>query len=43
MDGGAEAMVRGLKLERHIDPVNIGVVEGIPILELARIIKIIVG
>lgn len=43
MEGGAKMRVRGLKLKRQIDPVNIGDGEGISILELARRIKKIVG
>ena len=43
VDDGAQAMVRSLDVERTIDPVNIGVAEGISIIEMARQIKAVVG
>ena len=43
VDDGAEAMVRGMAVDRRIDPVNIGVGRGISVLEMARLIKDIVG
>lgn len=43
VDDGAQAMVRSLDAERTIDPVNIGVAEGISIIEMAQQIKAIVG
>ncbi|WP_020405744.1 NAD-dependent epimerase/dehydratase family protein [Hahella ganghwensis] len=39
VDDGAEAMVRSLSIERKIDPVNIGIGEGISILDMAKKIK----
>ena len=43
VDDGAEAMVRGLEVQKVIDPVNIGVAKGISIIELAKLIKRYVG
>lgn len=43
VDDGAEAMVRGMAVERQIDPVNIGVGQGISVLDMAEMIKEIVG
>jgi len=43
VDDGAQAMVRSLDVERTIDPVNIGVAEGISIIDMAEQIKTIVG
>jgi len=43
VDDGAEAMVRGLKVAPITDPVNIGIGKGISILEMARLIKELVG
>jgi len=40
---GAEALVRALEIEPMIEPINIGDGEGISILELAKLIKEIVG
>lgn len=39
VDDGAEAMVRGLNVESHIEPINIGVAKGISIIEMAEFIK----
>ena len=39
VDDGAEAMVRGLDIEAHIEPINIGVAKGISIIEMAEFIK----
>lgn len=39
VDDGAEAMVRGLDIESHIEPINIGVAKGISIIEMAEFIK----
>lgn len=43
VDDGAEAMVRGMAVERRIDPINIGVGQGISVLDMAEMIKEIVG
>ncbi|MEW5755436.1 MAG: NAD-dependent epimerase/dehydratase family protein [Pseudomonadota bacterium] len=43
VDDGVEAMIRGMNVARSIDPVNIGVGEGISIMEMAKVIKSIVG
>lgn len=44
VEDGAEALVRGLEIEPRIDPINIGRGgEGISILDLAELIKRIVG
>lgn len=43
VDDGAEALVRALYIEPTIEPINIGVGKGISILELAKLIKEIVG
>lgn len=43
VDDGAEALVRGLEIEPSIDPINVGVGKGISILELAKLIKEVVG
>lgn len=43
VDDGAEAMLRGLEVQKVIDPVNIGVAKGISIIELAKLIKRYVG
>jgi len=43
VDDGAQAMVRSIEAERSIDPVNIGVAEGISILEMAEKIREYVG
>lgn len=43
VDDGAQAMVRSLNVERTIEPVNIGVAEGISIIDMANQIKDIVG
>ncbi|MBL4941082.1 MAG: NAD-dependent epimerase/dehydratase family protein [Colwellia sp.] len=43
VDDGAQAMVRSLDVDRTIEPINIGVAEGISIIEMARQIKAIVG
>ena len=40
---GAEAMIRSLYIEKHIDPINIGCASGISILEMAKLIKEYVG
>ncbi len=43
IDDGAEAMVRALNIPHCIDPINIGVGKGISILDLANLIKELVG
>jgi GDP-L-fucose synthase len=43
VDDGAEALVRALDLDPIVEPINIGVGKGISTLELARMIKEIVG
>jgi GDP-L-fucose synthase len=43
VDDGAEAMVRGLDASASIDPVNVGVGKGVSILEMAEIIRDMVG
>lgn len=43
VDDAAEAMVRALDIKPYIDPINIGVGKGISILEMANLIKEIVG
>lgn len=43
VEDGAEALIRGLDIPAHSDPINIGVGKGISILELAQFIKKAVG
>lgn len=43
VDDGAEAMIRALNIEKHIDPINIGVARGISIIDMAELIKKYVG
>jgi len=43
VDDGAEAMVRSLDVPRTIEPINIGVAEGISILDMANKISAYVG
>jgi len=43
VDDGAEALIRALEIKPTIEPINVGVGEGISILELARLIKETVG
>ena len=43
VDDGAEAMIRGLHAPATTDPVNIGVASGISILEMAELIREVVG
>ena len=43
VDDGAEAMIRGLNVESYLEPLNIGVGKGISILEMATLIKDLVG
>ena len=40
---GAEAMIRSLNIDKHIDPINIGIASGISIIDLANLIKNEVG
>lgn len=43
VDDGAEAMIRALDIEPHIDPINIGIASGISIIDLAKMIQKYVG
>ena len=43
VDDGAQAMVRSLNVKRTIEPVNIGVAEGISIIDMANLISEYVG
>jgi len=43
VDDGAEALVRALEIDAAVDPINIGVGKGISTIELANMIKEIVG
>jgi GDP-L-fucose synthase len=43
VDDGAEAMVRGMHVPGTVDPINIGVGRGISILEMAKLIRDLVG
>ena len=43
VEDGAKAMVKSLKIEKHIDPINIGVASGISIIDLAKLIKNEIG
>jgi GDP-L-fucose synthase len=43
VDDGAEAMIRGLSVDSTTDPINIGVGKGISVLEMAQLIKELVG
>jgi len=43
IDDGAEALIKALEIKDIIDPVNIGVGEGISIIDLANLIKEAVG
>lgn len=43
VDDGAEAMVRSLDVDAYIEPINIGVAEGISIIDMAQMIKQLVG
>jgi len=43
VDDGAEAMVRSLKAVRTVEPVNIGVAQGVSIIEMAELISSYVG
>jgi len=43
VDDGAEAMIRSLDIEKHIEPINIGCASGISILDMAKLIKKYVG
>lgn len=43
VEDGAEALIKALEIEPTIEPINIGRGEGISILELAKLIKEIVG
>lgn len=43
VDDGAEALIRAMKVDTGIEPINIGVGKGISIKELALLIKEIVG
>ena len=43
VDDGAETLIRALEIEPRIEPINVGVGKGISILELAELIKEVVG
>lgn len=43
LDDGAEILIKSLEIEAVIEPINVGVGKGISILELAELIKEIVG
>lgn len=43
VDDGAEALVRGLSAPSSTQPVNIGVAQGISVIEMARLIQRLVG
>ncbi len=43
VDDGAQAMVRSMDSDRVIDPINIGVAEGISVIDMAEKIKSFVG
>lgn len=43
VDDGAEVLIKALEIEFTIEPINVGVGKGISILELAELIKEIVG
>ena len=43
VDDGAEVLIKSLEIEPTIEPINIGVGKGISILELAELIKEVVG
>ncbi|MCC2624738.1 MAG: Nucleoside-diphosphate-sugar epimerase [Burkholderiales bacterium] len=39
VDDGAQAMIRAMKIEKHLEPINIGVAKGISVLQMAELIK----
>ena len=39
VDDGAESLIRGIKIPRSIDPINVGIGKGISIIDLADLIK----
>ena len=43
VDDGAEAMIRALSVPRCVDPINIGIGQGISVWDMASLIKDIVG
>ena len=43
VDDGAEAMIRAMDVAHSIDPINIGIAQGYPIVEMAKMIKDFVG
>jgi len=43
IDDGAEAMIRALFINKHIEPINVRIGKGISILEMVDIIKSIIG
>lgn len=43
IDDGAEAMIRAMNIEKHSEPINIGVASGISIKDIALMIKKYVG
>lgn len=43
IDDGAEAMIRSINIEKHLEPINIGVAKGISVVQMAELIKKYVG
>jgi GDP-L-fucose synthase len=43
VDDGAQAMILGLDAKSSLDPVNIGIAQGVSILDMAKMIKAMVG
>ncbi|MCK4358323.1 MAG: NAD-dependent epimerase/dehydratase family protein [Candidatus Cloacimonetes bacterium] len=43
VDDGAEAMILSLDIDKHIEPINIGIASGISIIDMAKLIKKYVG
>lgn len=43
VDDGAEVLIKALEIEPTIEPINVGVGKGISVLELAQLIKQVVG
>lgn len=43
VDDGAEAMIRAMSIKPYGDPINIGIAKGISVIEMAQLIKRIVG
>jgi GDP-L-fucose synthase len=43
VDDGAEAMIRAMSIASYADPINVGIARGISVIEMAEMIKRIVG